>query len=136
MEIMEGAAAIEDHPFEGNTAFIMGNEGDGLSEQQKGICDSFVYIRQYGAGTASLNVTVAASIVMHHFGLWAGYEERGREGEKYVLAERRVKEGKRGMLGRGTPGDVRAARDAAREAAAAEGEEEQGGDGPALEWDE
>lgn len=32
------------------------------------ICDFFVYIPQYGGGTASLNVTVAASIVLHHFG--------------------------------------------------------------------
>jgi tRNA G18 (ribose-2'-O)-methylase SpoU len=31
------------------------------------ICDFFVYIPQYGAGTGSLNVTVAASIVLHHF---------------------------------------------------------------------
>lgn len=34
---------------------------------------------QYGPGTASLNVAVAASIVLHHFALWAGYEERARE---------------------------------------------------------
>ena len=32
------------------------------------MCDFFVYIPQYGGGTASLNVTVAASIVLHHFG--------------------------------------------------------------------
>jgi hypothetical protein len=38
-----------------------------------------VYIQQYGAGTASLNVAVAASIVLHHFALWAGYGERERE---------------------------------------------------------
>ena len=47
-----------------------------MTEQQKAICDGFVYIRQYGPGTASLNVSVAASIVMHHFALWAGYDER------------------------------------------------------------
>lgn len=34
---------------------------------------------QYGAGTASLNVAVAASIILHHFAHWAGYPERQRE---------------------------------------------------------
>jgi hypothetical protein len=32
------------------------------------LCDFFVYIPQYGGGTASLDVIVAASIVLHHFG--------------------------------------------------------------------
>jgi hypothetical protein len=27
---------------------------------------------QHGVGTASLNVAVAASIVLHHYALWAG----------------------------------------------------------------
>ena len=54
-------------------------QGQGLNERQLALCDSFVYIQQYGAGTASLNVAVAASIVLHHFALWAGYGERERE---------------------------------------------------------
>jgi len=32
-----------------------------------------------GNGTASLNVTVAGSIILHHFGVWAGYTERPRD---------------------------------------------------------
>jgi len=48
----------------------------------------FVYIPQYGGGTASLNVTVAASIVLHHFAVWAGFPERGREGNKFIVADR------------------------------------------------
>lgn len=43
-------------------------QGSGLSAKEYEICDFFVYIPQYGCGTASLNVTVAASIVLHHFG--------------------------------------------------------------------
>lgn len=43
-------------------------QGQGLSAKQCEICDFFVYIPQYGCGTASLNVTVAASIVLHQFG--------------------------------------------------------------------
>jgi hypothetical protein len=54
-------------------------QGQGLNERQLALCDSFVYIPQYGPGTASLNVAVAASIVLHHFALFAGYPVRQRE---------------------------------------------------------
>ena len=60
------------------------------------LCDAFVYIQQYGAGTASLNVSVAASIVLHHFALWAGYRERGRHGEKFDVGERPMRRAPRG----------------------------------------
>ena len=36
-----------------------------MSEHQKSYCDSFVYIPQYGIGTASLNVNVATCLVLH-----------------------------------------------------------------------
>jgi hypothetical protein len=36
-------------------------------------------------GTASLNVTVAASIILHHFAVWAAYPERQREGAKFIV---------------------------------------------------
>ena len=99
IEITEGAIPIENHPFEGNTAFLLGNEGDGLSSKQMALCDSFVYIRQFGSGTASLNVAVASSIVLHHFALWAGFKERDREGFKFVVAERQNRSTKRGIAG-------------------------------------
>jgi tRNA G18 (ribose-2'-O)-methylase SpoU len=38
-----------------------------MSDAQKGICDEFVYIPQYGNGTASLNVNVATALVLHNF---------------------------------------------------------------------
>lgn len=50
-----------------------------MNEKQISLCDHFVYIPQFSKGTASLNVNVAASIVMHHFSTWAGYEEAPRE---------------------------------------------------------
>jgi tRNA G18 (ribose-2'-O)-methylase SpoU len=46
-------------------ALVMGNEGDGLSQAQMDACRHFVRIPQYGSGTASLNVAVAASVVLH-----------------------------------------------------------------------
>ncbi|KOM33576.1 hypothetical protein LR48_Vigan01g313200 [Vigna angularis] len=95
VEITNDALPVNHHPFKKSTAFLLGNEGQGLSPKEIQICDFFVYIPQYGAGTASLNVTVAASIVLHHFAVWAGFEERSRDGNKFVVAERPVKQGRR-----------------------------------------
>lgn len=67
VEITRDAVPVNHHPFNKSTAFLLGNEGTGLSPKECEICDFFVYIPQYGSGTASLNVTVAASIVLHHF---------------------------------------------------------------------
>lgn len=52
-----------------------------MSEKQITACDEFVYIPQYGKGTASLNVTVAGSIIMHHFALWANFKETERQND-------------------------------------------------------
>ncbi|XP_052190879.1 LOW QUALITY PROTEIN: uncharacterized protein LOC127800349 [Diospyros lotus] len=95
VEITDEAIAVDRHPFKRSTAFLLGNEGIGLSAKECEICDFFVYIPQYGCGTASLNVTVAASIVLHHFGVWAGFSERTRDGNKFVVAERPVKQVRR-----------------------------------------
>ena len=45
--------------------FLLAGQGTGLSERQRALCEQFVYIPQFGRGTASLNVAVAASIIMH-----------------------------------------------------------------------
>ena len=44
VEIMDGAADVNSHPFKGNTAFLMGNEGTGLNDKQIEACDQLVYI--------------------------------------------------------------------------------------------
>ena len=54
-----------------DVAFMMGNEGQGMNAKQMSFCDGFVRISQYGGGTASLNVNVAASIVLHRFQIWS-----------------------------------------------------------------
>ena len=71
VEIMHDARDVCTHPFRGDTALLLGNEGTGLSSTQVDVCDHFVYISQHGGGTASLNVSVAAATVMHHFQVWA-----------------------------------------------------------------
>jgi len=72
-------------PFAQKSAFILGNEGSGLSEAVIKLCDWLVYIPQYGTGTASLNVCVAASIVLQHFALFAQFPETSRKGFKFVV---------------------------------------------------
>ena len=61
----------------------------------------------------------------------AGYAERAREGEKYVVGQKTMRQHARGRIG-DDPEEVRAARAAAREAAAQD--DEGGDDAPALEW--
>ena len=71
VEIHPEAKSV-DHYFQHSTptAFLMGNEGQGLSEAQQADCDGFVRIPQYGNGTASLNVNVAASIILQRMYDW------------------------------------------------------------------
>jgi tRNA G18 (ribose-2'-O)-methylase SpoU len=67
VEIHPDAQNIDTFEHDGNVAFLMGNEGQGLHEKHMASCDAFVIISQYGGGTASLNVYVAASIVLHRY---------------------------------------------------------------------
>lgn len=72
-------------PFRKSTVFMVGNEGTGMNPQQMAVCDFFVYIPQYTRTTASLNVLVACSIVLHHFALFAEFETAPMEGAKFVV---------------------------------------------------
>ena len=83
IEISQQSVKIEQHPFTGNTAFLPGNEGTGLTEKQRKLCDQLVYIGQFGNG-ASLNVNVAAGIVLHHYSIWANFETNDIESYKFI----------------------------------------------------
>lgn len=65
IEIMESAVSYLTFQYPSKLALMPGNEGTGLSLSQKSICQNFVFIPQSGAGTASLNVHVAVSLVLH-----------------------------------------------------------------------
>lgn len=67
VEIQESSVNIDALPVsaESKVAFLMGNEGQGIHPKHMASCKKFVKIPQYGSGTASLNVNVAASIVLH-----------------------------------------------------------------------
>ncbi len=83
VEIHSEAENIEAEPFQGDTAFLLGNEGTGLNEDQLNSCDQIVYISQYGSG-ASLNVNVACGIVLHRFSSWANIEENSIRDQKFI----------------------------------------------------
>lgn len=102
VEIMEGASPLMRYnretgvvtfPFDKEyrgAAFVMGNEGQGLSLKQREICDEFLFIPQTrggsteGGGSASLNVACAATVVLQAYCTWAGYPDADREGEKFL----------------------------------------------------
>ena len=102
VEIMEDAAPIMKYdpatgkvefPFDrqySGAAFVMGNEGSGLSAKQREICDEFLFVPQArGAthgnnGSASLNVACAAAVVLQAYCTWAGYSYAHVDGEKFV----------------------------------------------------
>lgn len=86
IEIMPNAVSISESPFKRSTLFIVGNEGEGLSDRQKSFCDFFTYIPQFGSAV-SLNINLAAGIVLHHYATWARYEEAPRAGEKFQVLE-------------------------------------------------
>lgn len=70
IEIHDEALNVEDFCAQEPTAdvaFMPGNEGQGLNQKQMDSCDAFCIISQYGAGTASLNVNVATSTILHRF---------------------------------------------------------------------
>ena len=60
--------------------------------QQMDDCDELVYmyIPQYGRGTASLNVATAAAIVLHHFAEWAKYGNPQHRCRGAQISRRRV----------------------------------------------
>jgi len=79
-----GGAHRKDSPsplFKRSSAIMPGNETDGLTPFQKSLCAAsggFIYVPQFGNGTASLNVGVACAIAMCSFAVWANFPERKR----------------------------------------------------------
>jgi hypothetical protein len=88
VEIDNSSRNLEDEPFashppssSSSVAFMMGNEGSGMTSKQMSACDGFVRVSQYGGGTASLNVSVAAGLVLHRFLHWSRGDRVGGYGD-------------------------------------------------------
>ena len=63
VEQVEGSVSLEDFRFEPQTAYILGNEVEGVSEEALPYCDGAIELPQ--AGTKhSINVSVCAGIIM------------------------------------------------------------------------
>ena len=86
IEVDPDAEPVQAHPFRGSTAFLLGNEGSGLSKASLSVCDHLVYIPQHGQATASLNVNAACAVVLHHFAMYSALPEAPRDGAKFVVA--------------------------------------------------
>lgn len=71
----------------GPTCLMPGNEGAGLLENQIALCDGLVYVPQFAAATASLNVNAATATCLSWFAAAAGYAEVAREGNKYDVVD-------------------------------------------------
>ena len=63
VEQVEGSIALQDFKFEAHTAYLLGNEVEGVSETSLPYCDGAIELPQVGT-KHSLNVSVCAGIVM------------------------------------------------------------------------
>ena len=68
VEQVEGSVPLQDFRFEPHTAFVLGNEVEGVSEAALPYCDGAIELPQEGT-KHSLNVAVCAGIVM-----WAAFK--------------------------------------------------------------
>lgn len=63
VEQVEGSVALQDFEFEPYTAYILGNEVEGVSEEVLPFCEGAIELPQEGT-KHSINVSVCAGIVM------------------------------------------------------------------------
>ena len=70
IEQVKNSITLEDFNIDMNNryALVLGNEVKGVQQQVVDLCDDCIEIPQYGT-KHSLNVSVTAGIVMHHFAL-------------------------------------------------------------------
>ena len=69
VEQVEGSFALQDFEFEPLTAYLLGNEVEGVSEEALSYCDGAIELPQEGT-KHSINVSVCAGIVM-----WKAFEQ-------------------------------------------------------------
>ena len=68
VEQVEGSMPLQDFEFEPNTAYLLGNEVEGVSEEALPYCEGAIELPQEGT-KHSINVSVCAGIVM-----WKAFE--------------------------------------------------------------
>jgi len=90
IEIGEKSQSVIEHPFATKSAFIFGSEDHGMSAASMELCDKLVFVPQHSAIAASLNVSVAVSIVLHHFAVWAALPTAPVLGSKFISTSTEV----------------------------------------------
>jgi tRNA G18 (ribose-2'-O)-methylase SpoU len=63
---VDSAVPMAEFKWPSNALIICGEEGLGITKETLALCDSFVFIPQYGS-VRSLNAAVASSIAMNHY---------------------------------------------------------------------
>lgn len=63
---IDGSISLGKADLPANAIYVFGQEGPGLSDEMKKLCDYIVRINQYGS-TRSINVGVASGIVLHEW---------------------------------------------------------------------
>ena len=69
VEQVEGSIPMQDYEFSKQTAFVLGNEVEGVSEEALPYCEGAIELPQVGT-KHSINVSVCAGIVM-----WKAFEQ-------------------------------------------------------------
>ena len=79
--------------FCGATALLLPNEGGGLTDEERAVCDALVFLEGagrgvWGSGLRAINVSCAAAVVMYTFSAWAAAWAVERDGAAPVEAIR------------------------------------------------
>ncbi|MCY9785750.1 rRNA methyltransferase [Nocardiopsis sp. EMB25] len=61
---LPGAVPLETHPLPREVVLVFGQEGPGLSEEARKVCEAVLSIAQFGS-TRSINAGAAAAVAMH-----------------------------------------------------------------------
>ena len=64
--------------YRGRTAFLIGNEGNGLSDEIAGLADSYIKIPMEGQ-VESLNAAISASLLMYETNRQRRHQERNEK---------------------------------------------------------
>ncbi len=63
---LPGSVAIDSYPLPRRCALLFGQEGPGLSESARELCEAVLAIRQFGS-TRSINASAASAVAMHEW---------------------------------------------------------------------
>ncbi len=75
---LKGTMQYDEPDYRGRTAFLIGNEGNGLSDEIAGLADSYIKIPMEGQ-VESLNAAISASLLMYETNRQRRHQERNEQ---------------------------------------------------------